>query len=120
MDGMVRLSHKDGEKPLKTEGKTMTTATATKIDEAVLLVIAEGDCAVPQYNDFGGVDLWTVEQTGYTTAGRGYFAEGVRIWLDDETIQIIKFEGKGLVACTITVSGYTSVELLAQIIKRLL
>ena len=98
-----------------------TTATA-KINEAVLLVIAEGDCAVPQYNDFGGVDLWTVEQTGYalSSGNCGYFAEGVRVWLDDETIKIIKFEGKGLVASTVAVNGYISTEVLAQIIKGLL
>ena len=102
----------------------MTTATATKIDEAVLLVIAEGDCAVPQYNEFGGVDVWTEEQAGYITEiGRQsvrYFAEGVRVSLDDETISVIKFVGKAFVASKITVSGDISVELLAQIIKGLL
>lgn len=97
------------------------TTTAAKIDEAVLLVIADGDCAVPQYNEFGGVDLWTEEQTGYAASSFGrYFAEGVRISLDDETINVIKFEGKGLVASKVTVNGYVSTEVLAQIVKGLL
>ena len=89
-----------------------------------MLVIADGDCAVPQYNEFGGVDVWTEEQTGYAASsyfdGRRYFAEGVRVSLDDETINVIKFEGKGLVASKITVSGSISADLLAQIIKGLL
>jgi hypothetical protein len=121
---MVFLSYKDGERPLKTEGKKMTTATGTaKIDQAVMLVIADGECAVPQYNEFGGVDVWTEAQAGYAGSkfnGRRYFAEGVRVSLDDETINVIKFEGHGLVASKITVSGSISVELLAQIIKGLL
>jgi len=100
----------------------MTTAkTAAKIDEAILLVIAEGECAVPQYNEFGGVDVWTEAQAGYITRnGQSYFAEGVRVSLDDETINVIKFVGKAFVATKITVSGEISVELLAQIIKGLL
>jgi len=100
----------------------MTSAkTAAKIDEAILLVIAEGECAVPQYNEFGGVDVWTEAQAGYITRnGQSYFAEGVRVSLDDETINVIKFVGKAFVATKITVSGEISVELLAQIIKGLL
>ena len=88
-----------------------------------MLVIADGECAVPQYNEFGGVDVWTEAQAGYAGSkfnGRRYFAEGVRVSLDDETINVIKFEGHGLVASKITVSGSISVELLAQIIKGLL
>lgn len=122
MDGVVRLSHKDGERPLKTEGKEMTTtATAAKIDKAVELVIEGGDCAVPQYNDFGGVDVWTEEQTGYITRnGQTYFAEGVRVSIDDEVINVIRFEGNQMLANKITVRGEISVELLTQIIKGLL
>lgn len=119
---MVYLFHKDGERPLKTEGKKMTTATTTKIDQAVMLVIADGECAVPQYNEFGGVDVWTEEQAGYieTPLGRSYFAEGVRVSLDDETINVIKFVGKAFVAAKVTLSGDVSVELLRKVIKGLL
>ena len=100
---------------------TTATTTAAKIDEAILLVIAEGECAVPQYNDFGGVDVWTEAQAGYITRiGFTYLAEGVRVSLDDETINVIKFVGNQMVASKITVSGEISVELLAQIIKGLL
>lgn len=121
MDGVVRLSHKDGERPLKTEGKEMTTATAAKIDKAVELVIEGGECAVPQYNDFGGVDVWTEEQAGYITRnGQTYFAEGVRVSIDDEVINVIRFEGNQMLANKITVRGEISVELLTQIIKGLL
>jgi len=125
MDGMVRLSYKDGEKPLKTEGKKMTTATATKIDKAVELVISEGECAVPQYNEFGGVDVWTEGQAGYITEiGRRqsvrYFAEGVRVSREDETITVIKFVGKAMVASKVTLNGDISAELLAGIIDGLL
>ena len=86
-----------------------------------MLVIADGECAVPQYNEFGGVDVWTEEQAGYITRnGQNYFAEGVRVSLDDETINVIKFVGKAFVATKITVSGDSSVELLRKIIKGLL
>jgi len=100
----------------------MTTATATaKIDQAVMLVIADGECAVPQYNEFGGVDVWTEAQAGYITRnGQSYFAEGVRVSLDDETINVIKFVGKAFVASKVTLNGDISVELLRKIIKGLL
>ncbi len=100
----------------------MTTATATAhIDNAVELVIAEGECAVPQYNEFGGVDVWTEKQAGYITRnGRSYFAEGVRVSLDDNEINVIRFEGNQVMANKITVRGDISVELLAQIIKGLI
>jgi hypothetical protein len=117
---MVHLFHKDGEAPRK-EGKKMTTATMTKIDQAVMLVIADGECAVPQYNEFGGVDVWTEGQAGYiTTSRQTYFAEGVRVSLDDETINVIKFVGKAFVAAKVTLSGDVSVELLRKVIKGLL
>ena len=119
MDGMVRLSHKDGEKPLKTEGKKMTTAT--KIDKAVELVIAEGECAVPQYNEFGGVDVWKEGQAGYITRnGQTYFAEGVRIVDNDNEIDVIRFEGNQMLANKISIRGEVSAELLAGIIDGLL
>ena len=100
---------------------TTATKTAAKIDEAVLLVIAEGECAVPQYNDFGGVDVWTEEQAGYITRnGQTYFAEGVRVSIDDEVINVVRFEGNQMLANKITVRGEISADLLAQIIKGLL
>ena len=100
----------------------VATPTALKIDEAVLLVIADGECAVPQENPFGGVDIWLEGQTGLLTdsKGRKYLAEGVRLATDDETISVIKFVGKGLVASKVTLDGDISAELLAQIAKGLL
>ena len=99
----------------------IATATAAKIDEAVELVISEGECAVPQENPFGGVDVWKEGQAGLLTSfGRKYLAEGVRLSTDDETITVIKFEGHGLVASTVTLNGDISVELLAGIIESLL
>lgn len=100
----------------------VATPTALKIDEAVLLVIADGECAVPAENPFGGVDTWLEGQAGLLTdsKGRQYLAEGVRLATDDETISVIKFVGKGLVASKITLNGDISAELLAQIVKGLL
>jgi hypothetical protein len=100
----------------------MTTATtAAKIDEAILLVIAEGECAVPQYNEFGGVDVWTEAQAGYITRnGQTYLAEGVRVVTVDNQIDVIRFEGNQMLANKITVRGEISAELLAQIIKGLI
>ena len=100
----------------------VATPTALKIDEAVLLVIADGECAVPTENPFGGVDTWLEGQAGLLTdsKGRQYLAEGVRLATDDETISVIKFVGRGLVASKITLDGDISAELLAQIVKGLL
>ena len=100
---------------------TTATTTAAKIDKAVELVIEGGDCAVPQYNEFGGVDVWTEEQTGYITRnGQTYFAEGVRVVDNDNEIDVIRFEGNQMLANKISIRGEISVELLAQIIKGLL
>jgi len=92
------------------------------IDEAVQLVIADGDCAVPESNAFGGVDVWKEGQQGlWRDSRRGsYFAEGVRIATDDNEITVTKFVGRGLLAKKITISGDISVELLAQITRGLL
>ncbi len=100
----------------------IATATAAKIDEAVMLVIANGECAVPVQNPFGGADLWLEGQAGLLSNGNGrkYLAEGVRLATDDETINVIKFVGKGLVASSVTLNGDVSVELIAQIVKGLL
>ena len=100
----------------------IATATAAKIDEAALLVIADGECAVPMENPFGGVDIWLEAQAGLLTdsKGRMYLAEGVRLATDDETISVIKFVGKGVVASKVTLDGDISAELLAQIVKGLL
>lgn len=100
----------------------IATATAAKIDEAVMLVIADGECAVPMENPFGGVDLWLESQAGVLpmSNGRKYLAEGVRLSTDDETITVIKFVGKGLVASSVTLNGDISAELLASIVKGLI
>jgi hypothetical protein len=99
----------------------IATATAAKIDEAVMLVIADGECAVPQENPFGGADVWLDGQAGLLTSfGRKYLAEGVRLATDDETITVIKFVGSGLIASKVTLDGDISAELLAQIVKGLL
>jgi hypothetical protein len=92
------------------------------VETAVELVIADGDCAVPQFNDHGGVDVWTEEQAGYITRnGQTYFAEGVRIATDDNQIHVIKFVGNQLLDTKITITmGHVSPELLAQMIKGLL
>lgn len=103
----------------------IATPAALKIDEAVTAVIADGECAVPQYNAFGGVDVWKEGQagyrTGYTTSkGIAYLAEGVRVATDDNEIMVIKFVGNASVASKVTLSGDVSVELLVQVIKGLL
>ena len=100
----------------------IATATAAKIDEAALLVIADGECAVPMENPFGGVDIWLETQAGVldTSNGRKYLAEGVRLATDDQTISVIKFVGKGVVASKVTLDGDIPAELLAQIVKGLL
>jgi hypothetical protein len=101
----------------------IATATAAKIDEAVLLVIADGECAVPMENPFGGVDLWLEGQAGIlgsNVTGRKYLAEGVRLATDDETISVIKFVGNGVVASKVTLNGDISAELLASIVKGLI
>jgi hypothetical protein len=100
----------------------VATPTALKIDEAVLSIIADGECAVPQDNPFGGVDIWLEGQTGLLTdsQGRKYLAEGVRLATDDETISVIKFVGKGLVASKVILDGDIPVGLLVQVAKGLL
>ncbi len=100
----------------------IATATAATIDQAVMLVIADGECAVPMQNPFGGVDVWLDGQAGVLDGsnGRKYLAEGVRVSTDDETINVIKFVGKGFVASKVTLSGDVSVELLRKVVKGLL
>ena len=76
---------------------------------------------MPQYNDFGGVDVWTTNQAGYKTVnGITFFADGVRVASDDNEIFVIKFVKNQTVASKITLSGDISVEFLAQTIKGLL
>lgn len=99
----------------------IATATAMKIDEAVMLVIADGECAVPESNPFGGVDLWLTEQKGLVFDSKGkYLAEGVRLATDDNTISVRKFTEYGMVASVVTLDGDVSVGLIAQIVKGLL
>jgi hypothetical protein len=99
----------------------IATPTAQKIDEAVTAVIADGECEVPQYNDFGGVDVWTTSQAGYKTVnGITFFADGVRVATDDNEIFVIKFVKNQTMTSKVTFSGDVSAELLAQTIKGLL
>lgn len=99
----------------------IATPTALKIDEAIESIILEGECAVPQYNDFGGVDVWTIEQAGYVTRnGITYFAEGVRVATDDNEIYVIKFVGNQMMSSKVTFNGDISLDLLTATIKGLL
>jgi hypothetical protein len=123
---MIELSYKDGEAPLITEGKKMNaTAITEKVKQAVTMVIIEGECEVPVDNKFGGVDVWLDGQAGYITEKclgqtETYFAEGVRISVEYETITVIKFEHKAMDASHFTLRGDVSAELLAGIIEGLL
>ncbi len=101
--------------------KQTETPVTRKLGDAVLLVIADGECAVPRFNGFGGVDLWSTSQAGVRGSnGREYLAEGVRLSYADEEISITKFEKNALITTDIKVTGEISAELLAHIVKGLL
>ena len=120
----IDLSHKP-ERDQRTEGKKMNgiaTPAALKIDKAVALVAAEIKHVGTEPNAFGGTDIWTSQQVGYRKdkQGRTYLAEGVRVATDDNEIIVVKFAHNGGALGRVTCTDFTSVELLAQIIKGLL
>jgi hypothetical protein len=100
----------------------MNTATDSKIVNAVVEFAMRGEIDVPQDNDFGGADLWKPGQLGVkiiSGSGERYVAEGVRIAIDDNQINLYKFERSGL-SRTIKMSDTCSEAFLIAAIQELL
>jgi hypothetical protein len=100
----------------------MNTATESKIVNAVVEISMSGEIDVPQDNDFGGADLWKPGQLGVkiiSGSGDRYLAEGVRVAVEDNQINLFKFERSG-VSRTIKMSDTCSEAFLIAAIQELL
>jgi hypothetical protein len=99
----------------------MNTATDNKIVNAVVEIALSGEIDVPQDNEYGGADVWKPGQLGYKFTPRNdrFFAEGVRIAVEDNKITLYKFEQAG-VSATIKMSDTCSEAFLIAAIQELL